>query len=216
MVRLVSLSTRLLQNTGINGKKNSPCTLVAKDKPRRIPAQPARPRDAATSEAIVASSSAASRASQSACEISALVTMSVSSFARSSGIVPTAMPPAPVSAGWAPLGVDDAGGKVEIPTIPAPKTNFKNVADAIRLALGHELKVTSQINGLVDLALKESDHISRDMLSWFVKEQLEEVSSMDNLLKVVIRAGESNLVHVEDYITRLEAKTAKREAAVGD
>ena len=107
--------------------------------------------------------------------------------------------------------LDDAGGKVEIPTIPAPRTAFKNVADAVRLALNHEMKVTSQINGLVDLALKESDHISRDMLSWFVREQLEEVSSMDNLLKVVLRAGESNLIHVEDYLTRLEAKAAKME-----
>jgi ferritin len=102
--------------------------------------------------------------------------------------------------------LDEAGGKVEIPTIPAPRTAFKNVADAVRLALNHELNVTSQINGLVDLALKESDHISRDMLSWFVKEQLEEVSSMDNLLKVVLRAGESNLIHVEDYLTRMGAK----------
>jgi ferritin len=107
--------------------------------------------------------------------------------------------------------LDDAGGKVEIPAIPAPRASFKNVADAIRLALTHEIKVTNQINALVDLALKESDHISRDMLSWFVKEQLEEVSSMDNLLKVVQRAGESNLIHVEDYITRLQAKTAKME-----
>ncbi len=112
--------------------------------------------------------------------------------------------------------LDDAGGQVVIPTIPAPRVEFKNAADAIRLALNHELKVTSQINGLVDLALKESDHISRDMLSWFVKEQLEEVSSMDNLLKVVIRAGESNLIHVEDYITRLHAKTAKMEAEAGE
>lgn len=108
--------------------------------------------------------------------------------------------------------LDDAGGKVEIPTIPAPRTSFKNVADAIKLALNHEMNVTNQINGLVDLALKESDHISRDMLSWFVKEQLEEVSSMDNLLKVVLRAGEANLIHVEDYVTRLQAKAAKMEA----
>jgi bacterioferritin B len=104
--------------------------------------------------------------------------------------------------------LSDAGGEVQIPAIPAPKTDFKDTADAIQLALNHEIRVTGQINGLVDLALKESDHISRDMLSWFVKEQLEEVSSMDNLLKVVQRAGESNLIHVEDYIARLEARAA--------
>lgn len=108
--------------------------------------------------------------------------------------------------------VVDAGGKVGIPTITAPQASFKNVADAVRLALNHEMKVTNQINSLVDLALKESDHISRDVLSWFVKEQLEEVSSMDNLLKVVQRAGESNLMHVEDYIARLESKSARMEA----
>ncbi len=108
--------------------------------------------------------------------------------------------------------VVDAGGRVEIPAIAAPRANFKNVADAVRLALHHEIRVTGQINALVDLALKETDHISRDMLSWFVKEQLEEVSSMDNLLKVVQRAGESNLIHVEDYLIRLHGKTAKMEA----
>ena len=44
------------------------------------------------------------------------------------------------------------------------------------------------------------------MLEWFLKEQLEEVSSMDNLLKVVQRAGESNLIHVEDYLSRRREK----------
>lgn len=109
--------------------------------------------------------------------------------------------------------LSDAGAQVEIPAIPAPRATFKNVADAVRLALNHEMMVTNQINALVDLALKESDHISRDMLSWFVKEQLEEVSSMDNLLKVIQLAGENNLIHVEDYILRLEAKSAKTAPA---
>jgi ferritin len=112
--------------------------------------------------------------------------------------------------------ISDAGGQVEIPAIPAPRPTFKNVADAVRLALNHEMNVTNQINALADLALKESDHISRDMLSWFVKEQLEEVSSMDNLLKVVLRAGENNLIHVEDYVLRLQSKTAKMEAEASE
>jgi ferritin len=111
--------------------------------------------------------------------------------------------------------VVDAGGRVEIPTITAPRAAFKNVADAVRLALNHEMTVTNQINKLVDLAIKESDHITRDMLSWFIREQLEEVSSMDNLLKVVLRAGESNLMHVEDYLTRAHNKTARMADEAG-
>ena len=112
--------------------------------------------------------------------------------------------------------VVDAGGRVVIPTITAPRATFKNVADAVRLALNHEMTVTNQINKLVDLAVQESDHLTRDMLSWFVREQLEEVSSMDNLLKVVQRAGESNLIHVEDYLTRMHDKAARMAVEAGD
>jgi bacterioferritin B len=54
----------------------------------------------------------------------------------------------------------------------------------------------------VELAIKESDHITHNVLTWFVREQLEEVSSMDNLLKVVQRAGETNLLYVEEYVAR--------------
>ncbi len=106
----------------------------------------------------------------------------------------------------------DAGGRVEIPAIASPRATFKNAAEAVRLALNHELTVTSQINKLVDLAIKESDHITNNMLAWFVNEQLEEVSSMDNLLKVVQRAGENNLIHVEDYLTRSHGRTARMAA----
>ena len=41
-----------------------------------------------------------------------------------------------------------------------------------------------------------------NFLQWFVKEQLEEVSSMDNLLKVIRRAGQDGLLRVEEYLAR--------------
>jgi bacterioferritin B len=103
----------------------------------------------------------------------------------------------------------EAGGAVEIPAIKAPKTGFKTVEAAVKLSLDHELAVTSQINNLVELAIKESDHTTHNFLSWFVAEQLEEVSSMDNLLKIVQRAGEANVIHVEQYLMRHRGKEAK-------
>jgi ferritin len=106
----------------------------------------------------------------------------------------------------------EAGGKVEIPAVPAPQCAFKNAAEAVKLSLDWELTVTRQINDLVNLAIKESDHLAHNMLNWFVKEQLEEVSSMDNLLKVVQRAGETNLLHVEQYLVRAQKKAAASEA----
>ena len=56
------------------------------------------------------------------------------------------------------------------------------------------------INALMDLAIKEGDHLSKNALEWFVGEQREEVSSMDTLLRMVRRAGEPGLFFVENYI----------------
>ncbi len=109
--------------------------------------------------------------------------------------------------------VVDAGGQVAIPAIPAPKSELKSAEDAVKLSLEWEMTVTKQINGLVDLAIAESDHISRNFLQWFVNEQLEEVSSMDQLLSIVRRAGESGLLFVEDYLARRGAPTV---ASAGD
>ncbi len=95
----------------------------------------------------------------------------------------------------------DAGGKVEIPAIPAPKAAFETVEEAIKLSLDWEMEVTRRINALMDQAIKENDHIAQDFLRWFVTEQLEEVSTMDNLLKVVHQAGERNLIMLEAYLS---------------
>src|SRR5688572_12457422 len=78
----------------------------------------------------------------------------------------------------------EAGGRVELSSIPAPQAAFKNAEEAVLLSLEQEKKVTDQINNLANLAIEQGDHITRTFLSWFVTEQLEEVSSMDNLLKV--------------------------------
>lgn len=94
----------------------------------------------------------------------------------------------------------DAGGAVRIPAIPAPKTAFKNAADAVKLALDSELRVTKQINALVDIAIKDKDHLAKNALEWFVNEQREEVSSMDTLLRMVKRAGEPGLFFVENFL----------------
>jgi ferritin len=103
--------------------------------------------------------------------------------------------------------VVDAGGLPQIPGISAPKSNFSSAEEAVKLSLDWELTVTKQINELVDLAGKENDHTSHTFLQWFVNEQLEEVSSMDMLLKMVRRAGE-NLLFVEDYLARKGLKPA--------
>lgn len=109
--------------------------------------------------------------------------------------------------------INDAGGVAIVPATREVKNHFETAAEAVQLALNQELKVTEQINALVDLAIKENDHLSRQFLQWFVAEQLEEVSSMTDLLNVVKRAGEANLLLVEDYLARNPRSDAEGEAA---
>ena len=94
----------------------------------------------------------------------------------------------------------DADGAVEIPAIPAPTSRFSSAEEAVKLSYDSEMRVTMQINALMDLAIKEGDHLSKNALEWFVGEQREEVSSMDTLLRMVRRAGEPGLFFVENYI----------------
>jgi ferritin len=111
--------------------------------------------------------------------------------------------------------LSDAGAQTIVPATREPKNHFETAAEAVQLALNQELKVTEQINHLVDQAAQENDHLTRQFLQWFVTEQLEEVSSMTDLLNVVQRAGEANLLLVEDFLTRNPRPVAGGEAAAG-
>lgn len=96
----------------------------------------------------------------------------------------------------------DADAPLKIPSIPAPRAGFKSAEEAVQLSLDWELKVTKQINDLMDLAIKQNEHLTRNFLEWFVNEQLEEVSSMDTLLRMIRRAGEQGLMFVESHLAR--------------
>lgn len=105
----------------------------------------------------------------------------------------------------------EAGGDVDIPAIQATTKEINSAEVAVQLALDWEMEVTRQINALMDLAIKESDHIAQNFLRWFVDEQLEEVSTMDELLGVVRRAG-NQLLFVEDYVVRRGDPHTEEEA----
>lgn len=95
----------------------------------------------------------------------------------------------------------DAGGQLRIPAVAQPKHDFASAEEAVQAALDWETEVTRQINALMDLAIKDNDHISQDFLRWFVTEQLEEISTMETLLSYVRRAKD-NILFADDYLSR--------------
>lgn len=100
--------------------------------------------------------------------------------------------------------VVEAGGEVILPAVDAPKAQFASAEEAIGLALKWEEDVTSQINHLMDIAVARKDYLGQQFLNWYVNEQLEEVSTMQNMLQVVQRAGEKNLLMLEAYLAHAE------------
>jgi bacterioferritin B len=96
----------------------------------------------------------------------------------------------------------DADQPVKIPGVEAPQTEFEDAVAPVALALEQEKRVTSQISALAALAREESDLVGEEFLHWFLKEQREEVSSMGDLLKLVQRATESNLLLAEESLAR--------------
>jgi ferritin len=77
--------------------------------------------------------------------------------------------------------VNEAGGRVLLQPIDGPPTEFESALDVYEKTLEHERFVTSRINGLVDLAIAESDHATNAFLQWFVTEQVEEEASAKDI-----------------------------------
>lgn len=111
----------------------------------------------------------------------------------------------------------DAGLDPLVPGCAAPSITFEDVVAPVQLALDQERAVTDQINGLVGLARQDGDFASEQFLQWFLKEQVEEVASMSDLLAVVRRASDNPLL-AEEYLSRegpseeVEDPTAPRAA----
>jgi bacterioferritin B len=95
----------------------------------------------------------------------------------------------------------DVGEGVRIPDIKAQQTSFEDGSAPVRMALQQEQRVSEEIFALFELARELKDYRAEQFLQWFVKEQVEEVALMGDLLNVVERSRE-NLLLAEDYIAR--------------
>ena len=102
--------------------------------------------------------------------------------------------------------INDVGGRVRIPALPSPQSDFGSAEEAVAKALSWEEEVTRQIYDLVEIAKADKNYVGVRFLDWFVEEQLEEVSSMNDLLAVIRRAGPDRLLFVEEYLVRQGAQ----------
>lgn len=98
------------------------------------------------------------------------------------------------------------GGKITLEAIEAPKAKWASAGKVFEEVYAHEQKVTGMINNLVDLAIKEKDHATFEMLQWFVKEQVEEEEQAGDILSQINILGD-----VVGHLFWLDHELGKRE-----
>lgn len=86
--------------------------------------------------------------------------------------------------------VVDRDAKVELTPIANPRSDFAGPLDVFAASLKQEQVVTRQINELYDVAERVRDHSSKNLLLWFLNEQIEEEKSVREMVDRLTLAGD--------------------------
>lgn len=93
----------------------------------------------------------------------------------------------------------ERGGRVKLMAIEEPAFEWSSPIDAFKASYEHEQYITSRINELADLAIKEKDHATGIMLQWFVTEQVEEEANVSEIVsKMEMIADSKNGLYMLD------------------
>ncbi|HNQ54029.1 MAG TPA: ferritin [Methanothrix sp.] len=86
--------------------------------------------------------------------------------------------------------VAGSGGRARMLAVEAPQFDWGSPLQAFQHVWEHERIVTGLIHALVGVAEEEKDGATGQFLEWYVKEQVEEEESSDEVLNLVKAASE--------------------------
>src|SRR5699024_12829269 len=86
--------------------------------------------------------------------------------------------------------LSDRGNQPRIGAIAAPEVPEADMLAVFEAALGHEEKVSAAIRELARAAAAESDRDSRPLLNWFLEEQIEEESTVSEIIGRIRMTGD--------------------------
>ena len=84
----------------------------------------------------------------------------------------------------------DRGGKLELRPVAAPPSEFGSIIQVFEQTLDHEKGVTLKINALFDQSRVERDYASEITLQWYVTEQVEEESTIGQIVDQLRAVGD--------------------------
>ena len=85
----------------------------------------------------------------------------------------------------------ERGASPSFAAIESPSDVFADVNGIFEKVLSHEQKVTKSINAIASLAMLESDHACYQFMMWYVDEQVEEESSVSDVLDKLRLIGDN-------------------------
>lgn len=78
--------------------------------------------------------------------------------------------------------VNERGGHALVPLLEQPPTKFESLKSVFELLFKHEMEVTNQIHGVVEVCLQEKDYTTHNFMQWYISEQIEEEALARNIL----------------------------------
>ena len=87
--------------------------------------------------------------------------------------------------------INSQGEQAMVTEMARPAATFSSLLDMYEKTLNHEKNITTWINELTDMALKEKDHASHIFLQWFITEQIEEEENDRNIISKLNLIGDN-------------------------
>jgi ferritin len=78
--------------------------------------------------------------------------------------------------------LEDQGADIELLDIKALNIKAGSILEVFEAAYEHEQKMTGWLNELSDMAMKEKDHATYNILQWYVNEQVEEEALFSEII----------------------------------
>lgn len=103
--------------------------------------------------------------------------------------------------------VNDRGGYAKLSPLEVPVADFSSLKDIFEQVLKHEEFITAAINNLYEISLNEKDYTTGNFLQWYINEQIEEESTMHEILDKMNLVGndKAGMFHIDKELENLAA-----------
>ncbi len=87
--------------------------------------------------------------------------------------------------------LEEQDAHITLPEIKGVGVEFDSLMDVFKKSLAHERYMTKNLNELSDMAMKDKDHATYNLLQWYVTEQVEEEATVKGIIDNIKLVGDN-------------------------